>query len=165
VLRGRAFRRFFIGYATSLLGTSMSAVAVPFAVLDSGGSAADLGYVMAARILPQGALVLGGGVLADRIGRRPVMLAADGLRCGAQAALAVALLAGRPQIWLFAVLSALVGTGEAFFEPGLTGLTVEIAPAEELGSANALFGLAQSATGIAGPALAGVLVAVAGRRR
>jgi MFS family permease len=162
VLRGRAFRRFFIGYATSLLGTSMSAVAVTFAVLDSGGSAADLGYVMAARILPQVALVLGGGVLADRIGRRPVMLAADGLRCGAQAALAVALLAGRPQIWLFAVLSALVGTGEAFFEPGLTGLTVEIAPAEELGSANALFGLAQSATGIAGPALAGVLVAVAG---
>ena len=162
MLRGRAFRRFFIGYATSLLGTSMSAVAVTFAVLDSGGSAADLGYVMAARILPQVALVLGGGVLADRIGRRPVMLAADGLRCGAQAALAVALLAGRPQIWLFAVLSALVGTGEAFFEPGLTGLTVEIAPAEELGSANALFGLAQSATGIAGPALAGVLVAVAG---
>jgi len=162
VLRERAFRRFFIGYATSLLGTSMSVVAVIFAVLDDGGSAADLGYVMAARILPQVALVLGGGVLADRIGRRPVMLAADGLRCGAQAALAVALLVGRPQVWIFAVLAALVGTGEAFFEPGLIGLTVEIAPAEELGSANALFSLAQSATSIVGPALAGVLVAVAG---
>jgi len=162
VLRGRAFRRFFIGYATSLLGTSMSAVAVIFAVLDNGGSAADLGYVMAARILPQVALVLGGGVLADRIGRRPVMLAADGLRCGAQATLAVVLLVSRPEVWVFAALSAVVGTGEAFFEPGLTGLTVEIAPAEDLGSANALLGLAQSATGIAGPALAGVLVAVAG---
>src|SRR6266704_4082645 len=70
VLRGRNFRRFYIGQATSLLGTSMSAVAVTFAVLGNGGSAADLGYVMAARILPQVALVLGGGVLADRLGRR-----------------------------------------------------------------------------------------------
>ena len=162
VLRGRSFRRFFIGYTTSLLGTSMSAVAVTFAVLDDGGSAADLGYVLAARILPQVALVLGGGVLADRIGRRPVMLAADGLRCGAQAALAVALLAGRPEVWVFAALAALVGTGDAFCGPALDGLMIEIAPSEELGSANALCGLTQSGTGIIGPALAGLLVALAG---
>ncbi len=162
MLRGRNFRRFYVGYATSLLGTWMSAVAVTFAVLGSGGSPADLGLVMAARILPQVLLVLGGGVLADRIGRRPVMLGADVLRCAAQAALAVALVAGRPQIWLFAALGALVGTGEAFFDPALSGLAVEIAPPDELGSANALCGLAQSVTGIIGPALAGLLVALAG---
>ena len=162
VLRERNFRRFYTGYVTSLLGTSMSAVAVIFAVLGNGGSAADVGYVIAARILPQVALVLGGGVLADRLGRRPVMLGSDVLRCCAQAALAVALLAGRPAIWLIAVLAALVGTGEAFFQPALDGLTVEIAPREELGSANALRGLASSAAGIVGPALAGLLVAAAG---
>jgi len=66
---GRTFRRFYIGQATSLLGTSMSAVAVSFAVLDDGGSAADVGYVIAARILPQVVLVLGGGVLAVHPGR------------------------------------------------------------------------------------------------
>ena len=164
MLRGRNFRRFYLGQVTSLLGTSMSAVAVIFAVLDNGGSAADVGYVIAARILPQVALVLGGGVLADRLGRRPVMLGSDVLRCAAQAVLAAALLAGRPAIWQFAALAALVGIGEAFFQPALDGLTVEIAPREELGSANALLGLARSGTGIAGPALAGVLVAVrAGR--
>jgi len=162
VLRGRNFRRFYAGYVTSLLGTSMSAVAVTFAVLDSGGSPADLGYVMAARILPQVLLVLGGGVLADRIGRRPVMLGSDALCCAAQTALAVALLTGRPQTWLFATLAALVGVGEAFFGPALDGLTAEIAPREELGSANALCGLAQSGTGILGPSLAGLLVALAG---
>ena len=162
MLRGRNFRRFYLGQVTSLLGTSMSAVAVIFAVLDNGGSAADVGYVIAARILPQVALVLGGGVLADRLGRRPVMLGSDVLRCAAQAVLAAALLAGRPAIWQFAALAALVGIGEAFFQPALDGLTVEIAPREELGSANALLGLARSGTGIAGPALAGVLVAVAG---
>jgi hypothetical protein len=53
VLRFRDFRRFSIGYVTSSLGTSMSSVAVTFAVLASGGSAATLGLVMAARILPQ----------------------------------------------------------------------------------------------------------------
>ena len=162
MLRGRYFRRFYLGQVTSLLGTSMSAVAVTFAVLDNGGSAADVGYVIAARILPQVALVLGGGVLADRLGRRPVMLGSDVLRCVAQAALAAALLAGRPAVWLIAVLAALVGVGEAFFMPALDGLTVEIAPRDELGNANALLGLARSATGVAGPALAGLLVAVAG---
>ena len=118
VLRGRNFRRFYTGYVTSLLGTSMSAVAVTFAVLGNGGSATDVGLVIAAQILPQVVLVLGGGVLADRLGRRPVMLGSDVLRCAAQAALAASLLAGRPGIWLIAALAALVGIGEAFFEPG-----------------------------------------------
>jgi MFS family permease len=162
VLRGRSFRRFYIGYVTSMLGTSMSAVGVTFAVLDGGGTPASLGYVMAARILPQVIFVLGAGVLADRLGRRPVMLASDALRCAAQATLAGALLTGRPHVWLFALLAALVGTGEAFFGPALGGLTVEIAPREQLGNANALRGLAQSAAAVGGPALAGVLVAAAG---
>jgi predicted MFS family arabinose efflux permease len=162
VLRGRNFRRFYIGYATSLLGTSMSAVGVTFAVLDGGGTPADLGYVMAARIVPQVMFVLGGGVLADRLGRRPAMLGSDALCCAAQATLAAVLLAGRPHIWLFALLAALVGTGEAFFDPALGGLAVEVAPREELGSANALRGLAQSVAVVVGPSLAGLLVAVAG---
>jgi hypothetical protein len=162
VLRGRNFRRFYTGYVTSLLGTSMSAIAVTFAVLGNGGSAADVGLVITAQILPQVVLVLSGGVLADRLGRRPVMLGSDVLRCAAQAALAASLLAGRPGIWLITALAALVGVGEAFFEPALGGLTVEIAPRAELGSANALLALARSAAGVAGPVLAGLLVAAAG---
>jgi hypothetical protein len=162
VLAHRDFRRFYVGQVTSLLGTWMSSVAVTFAVLGSGVSADGLGVVMAAGILPQVAFVLGGGVLADRIGRRPVMLGADALCCAGQAGLAVALLAGRPPIWLFAVLAALVGTGQAFFGPALSGLMTEIAPRAELGDANALYGLAQSATRIIGPSLAGLIVALAG---
>ena len=162
VLAHRDFRRFYVGQVTSLLGTWMSSVGVTFAVLGSGVSADGLGVVMAAGILPQVAFVLGGGVLADRIGRRPVMLGADALCCAAQAGLAVALLAGRPPIWLFAVLAALVGTGQAFFGPAFSGLMTEIAPRAELGDANALYGLAQSATRIIGPSLAGLVVALAG---
>ena len=79
-LRERNFRRFYAGYVTSLLGTSMSGLATVFAVLGSGGTASDLGYVAAARIVPQVVFVLADGVLADRLGRRPVMLCADALR-------------------------------------------------------------------------------------
>jgi len=161
-LRERNFRRFYAGYVTSLLGTSMSGVAIIFAVLGSGGTAADLGYVAAAGIVPQVAFILAGGVLADRLGRRPVMLCADALRCCAQAALAAALFLGRPQIWLFMLLAALVGTGEALFDPALDALKVQIVPRDALVSANALTGAASSATSIAGPALAGILVALTG---
>ena len=110
----------------------------------------------------QGAFILADGVLADRLGRRPVMLCADALRCCAQATLAAALCFGRPHIWLFMLLAALVGTGEALFAPALDALTVQIAPKDALVSANALTGAATSATRIAGPALAGVLVALTG---
>src|SRR5262249_25456561 len=67
-----------------------------------------------------------------------------------------------PPVWFFACMAALVGTGEAFFGPALDGLTVELVPAGDLSGANALCGLAQSATGILGPSLAGLLVAAAG---
>ncbi len=93
MLRERNLRRFLLGYATSLLGTAMSSVAIAFAVLDDGGTATSLGLVFAAGIVPQVALMLGGGVIADRLGARRLMLAADLLRCAAQAGLAAAVLA------------------------------------------------------------------------
>jgi Major Facilitator Superfamily len=131
-------------------------------VLDSGGSATGLGYVFAAGVVPQVLLLAFAGAVADRLGRRRVMLAADVLRGAAQACLAAALFAGRPAIWLFVLLAWLEGSGEAFFSPALSALTVEMAPREQLGNANALYGLAASATRIAGPALGGAIVALAG---
>ena len=162
MLGERNFRRFYAGYVTSLLGSSMSTVAIAWAVLDSGGSATGLGLVFAANVVPQVLLLPLAGVSADRVGRRRVMLAADLLRCGAQAATAVALFAGRPALWLFVLLAWLGGTGTAFFTPALNALTVEIASSDQLGNANALYSLAGSATRIAGPALGGILVALAG---
>ena len=162
VLAVRDFRRFYAGYVTSLLGSSMSTVAIAWAVLESGASATGLGYVFAAAVVPQVLLMAVAGAVADRLGRRRVMLGADVLRCAAQASLAGAVFAGRPALWVFVLLAWLVGTGEAFFTPALDALTVEIAPRDQLGNANALFGLATSATRIAGPALGGLLVALTG---
>ena len=162
VLAERNFRRFYAGYVTSLFGSSMSTVAIAWAVLDSGADATSLGYVFAAGVVPQVLMLPVAGAVADRFGRRRVMLAADTLRCAAQGSLAGAVFAGRPALWVFVLLAWLVGTGEAFFTPALDALTVEIAPPGQLGNANALYGLASSATRIAGPALGGVLIALAG---
>ncbi len=162
VLAEPNFRRFFAGYVTSLLGSSMSTVAIAWAVLDSGAGATGLGYVFAAGVVPQVLVLPVAGAAADRFGRRRVMLAADALRCAAQGALAGAVFAGRPALWVFVLLAWSGGTGEAFFTPALDALTVEMAPRGQLGNANALYGLASSATRIAGPALGGVLVALAG---
>ena len=162
VLAVRDFRRFYAGYATSLLGSSMSTVAIAWAVLGSGANATGLGYVFAAAVVPQVLLMAIAGAVADRFGRRRVMLTADALRCAAQASLAAAVFAGRPALWVFVLLAWLVGTGEAFFTPAMDALTVEVAPRDQLGNANALYGLATSATRIAGPLLGGLLIALTG---
>jgi MFS family permease len=138
----------------------MSRIALTFAVLDAGHSAADLGFVFAASVVPQVLFMLGGGVLADRLGRRIVMLVTDVSRLGVQCTLAAVLFLGSPPIWLFVLLSALLAVGEGFFNPALGGLRAEIAPPGLLPDANALLGMAQSAAAVLGPALAGGLVAL-----
>jgi MFS family permease len=158
----REFRVFYFGYTTSLLGTAMSRIALAFAVLDSGGTAADLGYVFTASVFPQVLVMLAGGVLADRIGRRRVMLVSDVGRLIAAGTLAGALFAGRPPLWLFLLLPALLATAEGLFNPALGGLRAELVPPARRQDANALIGVAESATTISGPALAGVLIALSG---
>jgi MFS family permease len=162
VLRERDFRRFFIGYSTSLLGSSMASVAVTFAVLESGGGGTELGSVLAARILPLVLVLLTGGVVTDRLGSRQVMLAADAVRCVTQAGLAVALVGGAPSLWALIPLVALWGAAEALFTPALSALVPHITPGGALSDANALLGVARSATSIAGPVLAGLLTATGG---
>src|SRR5580700_9024141 len=160
ILRARDFRLFYAGYSASLLGSAMSSVAIAFAVLGDGGTATGLGLVFAANIVPMVAFMLFGGALADRLGRRRVMLAADLVRGAAQAVLAAALALGRPSLWLFVAAALVIGTGNAFFSPALSGFPVQLVPPARLGDANALLGSAQPAAQVAGPALAGILIAV-----
>ena len=160
VLASRDFRRFSAGYATSLLGTAMSSVAIAFAVLGNGGTATALGIVFTANIVPMTAFMLAGGALADRLGRRRVMLAADLGRCAAQAVLAGAATAGQPRLWLFVTAAVVVGAGNGFFAPALSGLPVQLVPPARLGDANALLGTVQPAAQVIGPALAGLLIAL-----
>ena len=161
-LHERNFRLYFMGQLTSAVGTGMTPVALSFAVLAlPHGSASDVGAVLAAETVPLVIFLLLGGVAGDRLGRRRVMLGADVLRASAQTALGAWILFGHPPLWGFLVLSALVGSGTAFFVPALTGLIPQIVSPERLRQANALNGLSFSIGGIVGPSVAGVIVAVA----
>ena len=161
-LRERQFRLLFAGQLISLLGDSITSVALAFAVLDLTGSATDLGYVLAARTAPLVAFLLVGGVFADRLPRRVVMLTADVLRGAAQGAVAVLVLTHSAQIWEIVVLQAVSGTATAFFNPASTGLTPMTVSPERLQQANALRGLSMASAGIVGSAISGVLVAGVG---
>lgn len=161
-LRERNFRLFFIGQATSQLGTGMVGVALSFAVLDLTGSVSDLGLVLAAQTVPLVVFLLVGGAIADRLPRRAVMLVSDGARCVSQGTLAALLITGHAELWQLLVLQFLGGTATAFFLPAVTGLTTQVVSEERLQEANALRSLAASGGNIAGPAIAGVLVATVG---
>jgi predicted MFS family arabinose efflux permease len=162
VLGQRDFRALFWAHAVSMLGDRMVAVALAFAVLEVGGSVSEVGLVLAARTLPMVASVLVGGVVADRMSRRALMVAADLVRFATQATLAVLLLTGSAEVWSLAALSGLGGVATGFFNPASTGLLPAVVAPERLQQANGLRATAASAGEIAGPALAGVLVAAAG---
>lgn len=162
VLRERNFRLFFSGYSASLFGSAMVPVALTFAVLNEGHGATDVGYVLAAETVPLVALLLLGGVIADRFSRRLTMLGADLVRFASEGTLAAILFLGRPPLWAFMALAAVLGAGQAFFNPAMTGLLPEMVSRERLQQANALRGIATSAGSVLGPSLAGVIVAVGG---
>jgi MFS family permease len=161
-LQEREFRLFFTGQLVSLLGDAVTPFALAWAVLDLTGSARDLGFVMAANTAPLVIFLLVGGVFADRLPRRGVMLTADVARMAVQAATAALLLSHTAHIWELIVLQALAGTGAAFFNPASTGLTPMTVSRERLQEANALRGISTASTQFAGPALAGILIVTAG---
>jgi hypothetical protein len=161
-LREREFRLLFAGQSVSLIGDNIAPIALAFAVLDAGGSATAVGVVYAANILARVAFMLVGGVWADRLSRRRVMLAADALRAVCTGILAVAVITGHPPLGLFVAMVAAHGVGAAFFTPASTGLVPETVSAPRLQQANALLGIAHSTGSILGPALGGAVIALAG---
>jgi MFS family permease len=160
-LRERNFRLLFIGQAVSAVGNTLIPTALAFAVLDLTHSSADLGYVLGAEAAAQAVFLLAGGVIADRISRRVVMLGADSIRGSAQAALGVLLITGHPSVWLIAALAVVQGLAGAVFNPASTGLTPAVVSPANLQQANQIQQLASSGAWVAGPALAGLLVVAA----
>jgi MFS family permease len=158
-LKERNFRLFFIGQTASQIGSGMAPVAIVFAVL-AHGSASDVGFVLTAGLVPLVLLLLVGGVVGDRMSRRTLMLQSDALRTVAECTLGIWILVGRPPLWGFMLLAALMGVGQAFFSPALTGILPQMLDERNLQQGNALNGISNSSGGIIGPAIAGIIVAV-----
>ena len=138
----------------------MAPVAIAFAVLDLTGSVADLGLVMAANSVAVTALILVGGVVADRVSPRLSMLRADLVSAVSIGAIAVLLLAGVAATWQLAILYAIAGGAIAFFYPASNAIIPQVVPSARLQEATALLNVSRNAGKVAGPALAGVLLAL-----
>lgn len=162
ILAERNFRLFLTGYTASLIGSAMVPVALTFAVLDQGHGVVAVSAVLAAEFVPLVTLLLLGGVTADRFPRRASMLTADVVRCLSEALLAVALLTGSASLAEMIVLAGVLGAGQAFYNPALTGLIPQLATPERLQQANALRGVATSTGQVIGPSVAGIIVAAGG---
>jgi MFS family permease len=157
----RGFRLLFAGQALSLIGDRVQPVALAFAVL-AFGSATDLGVVLAAGAIPFALFAIAGGVVADRVGRRQVMVISDVVRAGVQAATAALILTHSAEVWMLVALSAIYGTSAAIFMPAMNGLISQTVEPRQLQEANALLALTRSLGNVLGPSIAGVVIAVSG---
>jgi hypothetical protein len=161
-LGNRQFRWFFAGRLVSLTGSSMVWVALTFAILEASGSAGDLGIVLASYTVPLALFQLFGGALADRFSRSAVLVGSHLGSALIQGAMATMLLTGNYHLAAVAALAALNGSLQAVSGPALVGIVPELVSGPQIQRANALLGGTRNATRIAGPALAGLLVAGAG---
>jgi hypothetical protein len=158
VLQERSFARYLAASTVSTLGSGMAMVALAFAVLEFGG-ATDLGIVLLAREVPLVLLLLLGGVFADRLPRRTILVGTDLVKGAAQVGTAVLLFTGTADVWNVAFLQAVFGMSAAFSRPATTGMVREAVSDARLQEANALLGLSSSVLSIAGPAIGALIVA------
>lgn len=162
-LRVRDFGLLWSGMAVSALGDGIYLVALAWQVYGLSNTPTALSIVGVAWFLPQIAATLFGGVLADRIDRRRVMIFGDVLRAIAIGTIGALSVAGDLRLWHMWVLVALYGIGNSVFYPAYTALVPQVLPKEMLVEAAALRQFMRPlATRIIGPALGGALVTALG---
>ena len=162
-LKEPQFRLLWFARTGSAVGDSLIPVALIWAVgHDLGAGPTGVGLVLACYTIGGAGVTLAGGVWADRLPRRAVMICADLVRVGTQATTAVLLFGGVAHVWELAVLQGIAGAAAGFFNPASKALIPQTVTAGRLQQANALISLSRSTTNVFGPALSGVIVAVAG---
>jgi MFS family permease len=156
------YRRYIAGQSVSLIGTWMQMAAQSWLVLSLTGSATTLGVIVALQTLP--VLLLGpyGGVVADRIDKRRLMVALQ-IAMGVQALiLGVLTVTGAVRLWEIGVLAALLGLNNAFENPARQAFMLELVGGESLRNAVTLNSVLVNVARVIGPAVAGVLIATVG---
>ncbi|MGP0023800.1 MAG: MFS transporter [Streptosporangiaceae bacterium] len=162
VLGRRDFRLLLADRLIAPGAMAFSMVGVSFAVLDAGGTAADLSYVLAAQLAPCLVFCLLGGVIADRAAPQRVIVAANLLIAVGEGTFGLLVLTSRPALWQMILLETVTGTGVALFYPASQALLPALAPGDLLQQASALSRLAMNAAQMSGAAVAGLVVAAIG---
>jgi MFS family permease len=156
------YRKYFFGQTTSLIGTWMQTTAQSWLVFTLTHSATDIGFVVALQTLP--VLLLGpyGGVIADRVDKRRLMIGLQsmmGLQAAALAVLAIVHMVTYLDVCLLAVV---LGMNNAFENPSRQAFVLEMVGADNLRNAVSLNSTMNNVARAVGPAVAGVLIAAVG---
>ncbi|MDT0453132.1 MFS transporter [Streptomyces hesseae] len=160
--RERDYRTFLTARVLSAAGAAIAPVALAFAALDVGGTAAALGWILAAGCLPQLLVALIGGIAIDRYPRARILPAGNLALAALQTAAAVLLLTGYAKVPALAGLSAASGTVTAFLDPATKKTLPSLVAPALLQQANALAQTAFNGIKILVPVIGGPLVAYAG---
>ena len=156
----RDYRILLIAMAISVFAHGMWAVAMVYQVKHLGGGPAQLSVVATATSLGLLGFVLVGGITADRISCRKIIIAVEAVSLAVMTTVAILALTGAMELWHLAVAGFIQGAGAAFFFPAYSALLPRILPAEDLLAANGMEGMFRPVLQqAAGPAIAGVLVA------
>jgi MFS family permease len=156
------YRRYIGGQSISLTGTWMQMTAQSWLVLTLTHSATALGLIIALQTLPVLLLAPYGGVIADRIDKRRLMIA---LQCamGLQAlTLGLLTVTGTVQLWEIGVLAAILGLNNAFENPSRQSFMLELVGPEHLRNAVTLNSVMVNVARSVGPAIGGILIATVG---
>ena len=161
-LRRRDFAILVFARTISRLGDGIQAVALAWLVLQLTGSAAAMGLVLTAQLLPTLALVIFGGAIADRWPKIPLLVSSDAVRAVVVGVIAVLVASGSVALSQLLALGVVFGLVDAVFMPTWAALLPELVPPDDRPSANALASLTSRLAGIAGPAVGAALVAAGG---
>jgi MFS family permease len=161
-LRYPNYRRWFVGQIVSLLGTWMQTTAQAFLVFELTHSARFLGYVAFAAGVPSWLLMLYGGVVADRISKRTLLICTQTAMLLLAFGLAAITLSGLARPWHILLFAFLLGTANAFDAPARQAFAAELVDREDLTNAIALNSAMFNAAAAVGPAVAGLTYAAFG---
>lgn len=159
-LQYRDFRLLWLGQLISWIGSQMQAAAILWHISELTGSPLALGGVGASRLLPVLLFSLIGGVVADVIDRRRLMLLTQSIMALLAGILAILTLLGWDRVWLIYLISALLASAVAFDNPARQALIPTLVPREHLSNAISLNSIVLQIASIVGPSLAGVILSV-----
>ncbi|MBV9281599.1 MAG: MFS transporter [Chloroflexi bacterium] len=160
--RRREFRLLWIGQAVSFFGSMVTQVAIPYQTYQLTHSSLAVGLLSAVQLVPLVSMLLFGGLLADTVDRRRLVLMAETALLSTSLALLVNARLAHPQLWLLFVVGALMSAFSGIQGPPLDALLPRVVERDELPAAVALSMLRGTVGSIAGPALGGVLIGAAG---
>jgi MFS family permease len=161
--RSRPFTLLWVGQTVSVLGDAVFNVAIAWEVLLLTGSATAMSLILIAQWAPRIVFLLLGGVIADRVSRRLLMLWADAGRGCIVMVVAWLSWAHLLQFWHLVALAPLFGIVSSFFDPAYQAITPQLVETETLSSVNSLTTLSRNVGFLLGPALGAICATLLGQ--